>query len=189
MTEKKVPDFSKLDPYHTMVGRIASSYAAFELVLDNTIWHLANIQPGLGVCITSQIGNVHAKMRAISALLNVFEGTDTLIGDLNKLSSDARGSIDERARAVHDAWTVSDAGDVAQMANAIIGRSAVLEARPADMARLKKTLSDIGTLMMRAHDLHQKIKASVSPSKDKWRKPPPDVSLGKVEKKADPSPS
>lgn len=189
MAEPKDPDFSKLDPYHMMVGRIASSYAAFELILDNTIWHLANIQPGLGVCITSQIGNVHAKVRAVSALLNVFEGTDPLIKQLNKLSDDARGAIDERARVVHDAWTVTDAGDIAQIANAIIGRTATLEARSGDMVRLNKTLTDLGALMIRANDLYHEIKKAVSPSKDKWRKPPPDVTVGKVEKKADPSPS
>jgi hypothetical protein len=155
---------------------------------DNMIWHLANIQPGLGVCITSQIGNVHAKVRAVSALLNVFEGTDPLIKKLNKISDDARGSIDERARAVHDTWSVTDAGDVAQIANAIVGKTAMLEARAGDMKRLQKTLSDLGSLMIRANDLLQEIRTSVAPSKDKWRKPPPDVTLGKVEKTGAPPP-
>jgi hypothetical protein len=170
-----------MDPYHLMVGRIASSYAAFEFILDNMIWHLADIHPGLGVCVTSQIGNVHAKFRVVSALLNVFEGTDPLVKQLNKLSDDARGAIDERARAVHDTWTVSDAGDVAQIANAIVGRAAMLESRPGDMDRLQKTLKDLGTLMMLANDLLQEIKKAVSPSKDKWRKQPPNMTVGKVE--------
>lgn len=189
MADEKAPDFSELDKWYILVGKIASTYAAFELHLDNMIWHLADMKPRLGSCVTSQIGNIHAKSRAIVALLSLFEDTDAMIDKTNKLSADARAPVDARARAVHDAWIISSAGEIAQLTNAIIGKTPTLAARPADLDRLKKTLKELSALMVRANDLYHETKTAVSPSKDKWRKPPPDITLGQVGKKDDPSPS
>jgi hypothetical protein len=52
------------------IGRITTTWAKFEHWIDQAIWTLAAVEPRAGACITSQIGSVPAKFRALQALMD-----------------------------------------------------------------------------------------------------------------------
>jgi hypothetical protein len=51
------------------IGRITTTWAKFEHWIDQAIWTLAGVEPRAGACMTSQIGSVPAKFRALQALM------------------------------------------------------------------------------------------------------------------------
>jgi hypothetical protein len=51
------------------IGRITTTWAKFEHFIDQAIWILAKVGPREGACITSQIGSVAGKFRALVALM------------------------------------------------------------------------------------------------------------------------
>jgi hypothetical protein len=53
----------------TEIGRITTTWAKFEHWIDQAIWALANVHDREGACITSQINSIHAKFRALQALM------------------------------------------------------------------------------------------------------------------------
>jgi hypothetical protein len=51
------------------IGRITTTWAKFEHWIDQALWVLADIPPRKGACITTQIGSIHGKFRALVALM------------------------------------------------------------------------------------------------------------------------
>ncbi len=51
------------------IGRITTTWAKFEHWIDQAIWLLAKVDPREGACITTQIGSIHGKFRALQALM------------------------------------------------------------------------------------------------------------------------
>ena len=51
------------------IGRLTTTWAKFEHWIDQALWALANVHDREGACLTSQIGSIHAKFRALQALM------------------------------------------------------------------------------------------------------------------------
>lgn len=51
------------------IGRITTTWAKFDHWIDQAIWSLAKVHDREGACLTSQIGSIHAKFRALQALM------------------------------------------------------------------------------------------------------------------------
>jgi hypothetical protein len=51
------------------IGRITTTWAKFEHWVDVAIWYLSGLDDLKGACITSQLGSIHAKFRALQALM------------------------------------------------------------------------------------------------------------------------
>jgi len=51
------------------IGRITTTWAKFEHFIDQAIWILGKVDPRAGACITSQIGSIPGKFRALIALM------------------------------------------------------------------------------------------------------------------------
>jgi hypothetical protein len=100
------------EPHYAAIGRIASLWAIFELDLDLTNITLARVPLLAGVCLTAQIAGAGRKLEAFIALAELRIGKSPqwtrLIRDLKKLAMDARSLGEQRNRAVHDPWHVSE---------------------------------------------------------------------------------
>ncbi len=99
MSEKS--PFADYREYLTLVGDIATQFAAFESVVDETIWTIANLNRRMGACITSQIISVHTKFRILRALLHEVEAQPSINQQLNDLEERARKNSDHRNKYVH----------------------------------------------------------------------------------------
>jgi len=51
------------------IGRLTTTWAKFEHWIDQALWALAEVDDRHGACLTSQIGSIHAKFRALQALM------------------------------------------------------------------------------------------------------------------------
>lgn len=102
--------------YYTSIGRIASGWAHFEVMVNHAIWELANVEQHAGACITAQIISPNARFKALVSLIQLRGGTKEAVGRLNTLSGKADGVARERNRIVHDLSAVhQETGEFKQL--------------------------------------------------------------------------
>jgi len=83
------------------IGRITTTWAKFEHWIDQAIWILADIDPRKGACITSQVGSIHGKFRALLALMEEAKRPKPAIDAANQLSTKAANVVNVRNRFAH----------------------------------------------------------------------------------------
>ena len=72
--------------------------AKFEHWIDQAIWILADLDPRKGTCITSQVGSIHGKFRALLALMEDAKRPKLAIDAANQLSAKAANVVNVRNR-------------------------------------------------------------------------------------------
>ena len=75
--------------------------AKFEHWIDQAIWILADLDPRKGTCITSQVGSIHGKFRALLALMEDAKRPKLAIDAANQLSAKAANVVNVRNRFAH----------------------------------------------------------------------------------------
>jgi hypothetical protein len=90
------------DEHYAAIGRAADKWSDLEFEIDRTIWNLLRVKHPLGACLTGQMYSALNKMRALIALVNLYELSDTIPTALNKLTADIGPLIEKRNRTVHD---------------------------------------------------------------------------------------
>jgi hypothetical protein len=88
--------------HYAAIGRAADKWSDFEFEIDRTIWNLLRVKHPLGACVTAQLYSALNKMRALIALVNLYELDDSIPKDLNKLSAKIGPLIEKRNRTIHD---------------------------------------------------------------------------------------
>ena len=87
------------------IGRIASSWSAFELMLDEAIWAFTGLNREVGACVTSQIPNVSRRLEAVLSLLKLKEAPDLILGPLRKFVQRTNELQIKRNGVVHAIWS------------------------------------------------------------------------------------
>ena len=167
-----------LDQCNVLIGRVASRWAALEHRFDHMIWKLAEVEPALGACITTQLGGIHSRIKVLVALLGLRNGSEVVIKDINKLSASIHGELEQRNRIVHDVWAVTKALEVTQIRVAIMKNQLALQEVPVSLDELRGTWEAIGRRHASLEPIEQAIDALLEPSPNKWREPLPQIFLG-----------
>ena len=94
------------EKHFAAVGRVASNWAYFEMVIDDWCMRIAGIEPNVGSCLCAQIMGSGRKMDAFIAISNFLKANATTIRELNKFTTDMNGLSEQRNRVVHDPWLV-----------------------------------------------------------------------------------
>lgn len=94
--------------YLEAVGRVASSWALFETVIDTTIWSLAEMHHRTGACLTAQIMGAARKLDTVLSLVKLRQDQDAMIKELNAIAKDSQSLAEKRNRVVHDPWVESE---------------------------------------------------------------------------------
>lgn len=76
----------------TEIGRITTTWAKFEHWIEQAIWILADVDARKGACMTTQIGSIHGKFRALIALMAEAGRPPEALKVADKLSS-AAGNV------------------------------------------------------------------------------------------------
>lgn len=139
------------------VGRVSAGWARFEYLLNEIIWHLANVEFDAGACITSQIVSPSNRMRAVISLARLRGGDDRLIADLNKFSVKADGIARERNRIVHDPWLVSSDG-IARRVEVSADKRLKYVAMPISTEDMDKLSQKIADAIEEVETLHNRLK-------------------------------
>lgn len=145
--------------YYTAIGRIASGWAHFELVVNHALWELANVQQHAGACITAQIIAPIPRFKALVALLSLRGASDAAIKRINSLSGTANDLAEKRNRIVHDSSAVHKASGQFSQLRITADRKLKFDFVPVEMAelkqvedRIKKLISDLGCAIQDAMD-------------------------------------
>jgi hypothetical protein len=169
-----------LDIFHTLSGRIASQYALLEHSINQTIWRLAEVQPALGACITTQIGSTTSKLKTVVALLSLRDSSEHLIKKVNEFTQKNYSIADLRNRAVHDPWSWSGDGDVAQIRVCIEKNQLTISSYPVSVEAVNDILKRVSAQMQSMVALHHDIVGWLETSPQKWRETLPAMSLGEL---------
>jgi hypothetical protein len=74
--------------HYAAIGRVAAEWAALETVIDSASLRLAQIEPRIGVCLTSQIAGWSRKLDAYIALARLYGATSVIISKLNAFANE-----------------------------------------------------------------------------------------------------
>lgn len=83
------------------IGRITTTWAKFEHWIEQAIWIFAGVEAKKGACMTTQIGSIHGKFRALIALMHESGRPDDAIRFAKKLGNEAAAVIQERTKFAH----------------------------------------------------------------------------------------
>jgi hypothetical protein len=93
--------------YLLLVGDIATHYATFEHLIDQTIWLLAGMQRRKGACVTSHLMGIQTKFRVIVALMHELKAPESLHNAANQLSKDAHKTSLFRNKYIHSPMSLA----------------------------------------------------------------------------------
>jgi hypothetical protein len=92
------------DPYESTlvkIGRITTTWAKFEHWIEQAIWLLAGVDPRKGACMTTQIGSIHGKFRALIGLMAEAGRPSEAIKEASQMEDEAGAVVRIRTRFAH----------------------------------------------------------------------------------------
>ncbi|MGH9438802.1 MAG: hypothetical protein ACRD22_13145 [Terriglobia bacterium] len=142
---------ARFDLYAQAVGRIAGTWAQLEFAINQAIYQLANVEAGIGACITAQIIIIGPRMRALIALIDYRFGdsasNDKLMKKLNHFIQKVEGLARQRNRFVHDPVTLNKVTGILSRVEVTADRRLVFDFQPVNLKEMDS--------------LHKKIRATI----------------------------
>ncbi|MGE0232476.1 MAG: hypothetical protein AB7S46_11910 [Flavobacteriaceae bacterium] len=83
------------------IGRITTTWAKFEHWVDVAIWYLADVEDRRGACITTQLGSIHAKFRALEALMVEAGRPEPILKIIRGIAGEAAEVVKTRNKFAH----------------------------------------------------------------------------------------
>jgi len=114
----------KEHPYYALIGRVASNWTHFELMLDRIIWDLSGFSQPTALCITGHIMGVVPRFKMIESLSQKIGLSRDDLKPLRVLKERHYNVGERRNRIVHDPWFYTKDSDDP----AIIGQTSQLKA-------------------------------------------------------------
>jgi hypothetical protein len=162
-----------MTPHLKRVGEIASLWALLEFHLDMLIWSLLQAEQQPAACVTSQLSGTGSRLRAIKALIDLYDGDKSLRQALNKPSHNEGKSLRQafnkfssnvdavqikRNRIVHDTFSPSlKSKRVFQMRAVIRDNKLTFGYTQIRVAELDRTSSQIRRLLKQLYRFATKI--------------------------------
>jgi len=161
--------------FPAMVGTIATMWSLLERSIDNALWIFAGItEPRVGVCLTSQIQSVRAKLIALEALANLRGAPEAAIKAIRRFQNETESPSRKRDMVVHNPMFGDNNGNM-YLARYSGDRKAVDEIAPIKGVELMTIRRDIEGLLSKFGLLmNQHLLPLRPPSSD--MPPPPPVS-------------
>jgi hypothetical protein len=165
-------NIAELEPFYMEVGRIASAWGNLEFHMDRLLWDLSDGPQMLAACMTTQLTNAGARLRALIGMVRLREGTPALIKKLNQFEGATTAIIRKRNRAVHDVWHYRPSNaTVYQLMVAIEEKTLEFDFKPKALKEMKTLFEEIAAHLYKFLDLEAEIRAELLSvtSPDKWR--------------------
>jgi hypothetical protein len=94
--------------HYSAIGQIAAQWAYFEAIIDSWLISYARIEPKVGICFTAQMIGLRPRLDAFIALAKHLGADKRWNQTLEDFARDANGLSQQRNRAVHDVWELTD---------------------------------------------------------------------------------
>jgi len=147
-------------PCYTLVGHIAAEAARIELMLDSVIAALANLNPIMAACITSQLSGTNPRFDALRKLTAI-HGLTEFEKPLNSMKSATQKDMVGRNAAIHDPWSVNSAGESHQQQS--MRKPGEYGYRPVSEHDLRETLKALQARRDKINDLLNQILEKARP--------------------------
>jgi hypothetical protein len=99
---------SEKDTHYAAIGRVAAQWAEFEALVDGWALLFAGVTTEVGVCFTGQMIGPRPRLDAFIALARHFCPKSKHLKPLEDFAKDIVGLAEQRNRAVHDVWELTD---------------------------------------------------------------------------------
>lgn len=154
------PEF---EPLYSVLGKLCRWWAAFEYVLNDSIWELANVERHAGTCMTAQLIGTGPRFRCLASLFELRGVSPTLTKALNVLSSEADGLAGRRNRFIHDFIVLNQHDRQFYRVETTADRKLRHDFMAVDLPAVEKLASDIGDLSDRFDLLFDRVIAETPP--------------------------
>ena len=94
--------------HYSAIGQVAARWAYFEGVMDTWLMIFAGIETEIGVCFTAQMLGSRPRIDGFIALVRYLGANKKWNERLEEFAKDAQGLGEQRNRAVHDVWDMSE---------------------------------------------------------------------------------
>src|SRR5438132_1239617 len=93
---KAVIDFSSVDPI------VATEWSALERGVDAALWIMSGLNQETGICLTSQIQSVRAKLIALEALAHLQGADENALKAIRRFQNETETPSRKRNMVVHN---------------------------------------------------------------------------------------
>jgi hypothetical protein len=145
---------SRLDPYHTAIGRLANAYAELEYSMNDAIWELSNVERKIGASITAQMIGPGPRTRCLLSLLKLRDAPATIVEAFNKITKDIEGLAGQRNRYVHDPLVIDRDADQVKRVEITANRILRFEFINEEVEKINQLASEIMVATGRFADLY-----------------------------------
>jgi hypothetical protein len=87
--------------HYAAIGRVIDAWGDLEFEIDRVIWELMGVQQPFGACVTSQVIAIQNKLRALRALLHLWDA-GALADEVGSFAGGMHELTELRNRVVHD---------------------------------------------------------------------------------------
>jgi hypothetical protein len=158
------PDESpEFEPLYLALGKLSRHWSAFEYVLNDSIWELANVERFAGTCMTAQLIGPGPRFRCLAALFELRGVSPKLIKAFNSLSSEADGLGGQRNRFMHDMVVLNTHDRQLYRVETTADRKLRHDFMLVDLKVVEKLVTEIGALTDRFDSLFDQVLAETPP--------------------------
>jgi hypothetical protein len=130
-------------------------------MVDLALWEAAEVEQQFGACITAQMGSLHPKLRALTALVKLRGAEPKLIKKIEDFQRSLHELGETRARIVHDPRLTSSNGTVVRWQTTANPKEIVFGPQPETIDDLVKIRSRIARRIADFEKLRVEIRAAV----------------------------
>jgi len=99
------------DAYYTAIGKVASSSAMLETLIDSVLWRLSGSEDQVVACLTAQMSGHAPRLRALRSILIVRLGNDDLGKSIEAFKVKVDRLAEKRNRIIHDPLMITNRDD------------------------------------------------------------------------------
>jgi hypothetical protein len=154
---------AEFEQLYIALGKLSRYWAAFEYVLNDAIWELANVERFAGTCMTAQLIGPGPRFRCLAALFELRGVSSELIKAFNSLSSEAEGLGRQRNRFIHDVVVFNSQDRELYRVETTADRRLRHDFVVIDLRAVEKLVVEIERLTDRFDDLFDRVLAETAP--------------------------
>jgi hypothetical protein len=159
-TSPNAPRF--IPEYAEQIAYGCNLWAMLEYYINNSIWALADIEPAIGACMTSQMYTMNSRLSALLALLKFRRVNQKIIDKVNKFAANVRDAQEARNRIAHDMWLI-DRANPGTMGKLRITADKTLnfDISPVSIEELKNDVAKISARRLEFSEIRDQIIAAL----------------------------
>jgi hypothetical protein len=164
------PQLAIPDIHYAAIGQVTDAWADLEFEGDRVIWDLMGVQQPFGACLSSQIISIHPKLKALRALLHLWNA-DELADEIGSFAGSMYELADPRNRTVHDKRFMTYPGNEVVRFEITTTKRLAFRPTPEELVTLYEIRDRIYSKLDCFNEIRSKIRVLLRTSPDTPRRP------------------